>query len=211
MATANDFEVSIHQRLVSGEPTASAELFEHYQGRLVNVLRKLLWQRDESMVIDAATDALFEFIRNPGSYDPAKSPLFNYLVLAAKRDLINAVSKKVTREQSEIAMCDVEDDESGGNKIEETVDQNAPDDLRRVRIMYGREVASKLMEEMSNPTDRAILSLMVDNVRETMEYASILGITNLSASEQRKRVKLHKDRIGKQLERFGERLRGKAN
>jgi len=212
VAAKDQFELSIHGRLLAGDdPIASAELFENFQGRLVNVLRKSFWQRDESLVVDAVTDALFGYIRNPGSYDPEKSRLFNYLVLAAKRDLINAVNSKVNREKSEISMSAVEDDQSGRNNVKETVDGNAPDASRRVRIMYGRELELKLLREISNSTDRAVLALMIDDVRETTEYASVLGITNLSATEQRKQVKMHKDRIGKQLERFGKRLRGKAN
>jgi hypothetical protein len=55
------------------------------------------------------------------------------------------------------------------------------------------------------------LALLIENVRETEEYASVLGIAHLAVDEQRKQVKLHKDRICKQLERFGKRFRGKAN
>jgi DNA-directed RNA polymerase specialized sigma24 family protein len=212
VTTRDQFELLIHGRLLAGDDsTASAELFEHYQSRLVGVLRASFWQRDDSLIIDAATDALFQYILNPASYDPHKAPLFNYLVLAAKRDLINAVNKKVRREKSEINISAVENEEVGGNKVTEAVDTEAADETRRLRIIYGRELASKLLREISDPTDRAILSLMIENVRETTEYASVLGITKLPQSEQRKRVKMHKDRIGKQLERFGKRQSGKAN
>jgi len=212
VTTRDQFELSIHGRLLAGaDPTASAELFEHYQSRLVSVLRASFWQRDDSLIIDAATDALFNYILNPASYDPQKSPLFNYLVLAAKGDLINAVNKKVSRLKTEINISAVENEEFGGNKVTEAVDTEAADETRRLRIIYGRELATKLLREISDPTDRAILSLMIDNVRETTEYASVLGITKLPQSEQRKRVKMHKDRIGKQLERFGKRQSGKAN
>ena len=212
MVTRDQFELSIHGRLLAeDDPTASAELFEHYQSRLVGVLRASFWQRDESLIIDAVTDALFGYILHPSSYDPQKSSLFNYLVLAAKRDLINAVNKKVSREKSEINISAVENEELGRNKLTESMDTEAPDEIRRLRIIYGRELALNLLQEICDPTDRAILSLMIDNVRETTEYASVLGLTKLPQSEQRKRVKMHKDRIGKQLERFGKRHRGKAN
>jgi DNA-directed RNA polymerase specialized sigma24 family protein len=210
-AEADHFELSIHPRLLAGDPTASAELFENYQGKLVNALSKFLWQRDDSLTVDAATDALFEYIQNPSAYDPGKSRLFSYLFLAAKRDLINAVNRKATREKHEISTNVVEDGESDRNNMLEAVDRNAPDEPRQVRIMYGRELGLKLMEEISDPIDRAVLALMVENVRETDEYVSVLGITHLPAAEQRKKVKLHKDRINKQLERFGKRFRGKAN
>jgi RNA polymerase sigma-70 factor (ECF subfamily) len=210
-AKADQFELSIHARLLAGDPIASAELFENYQGKLVLALTKLFWQRDDSLVIDAATDAIFEYLQNPNAYDPVKSSLFSYLVLAAKRDLINAVKKKATREKQEIIANVVEDGESNRNNVLKSVDRDAPDEVRQVHILYGRELGSKLMEEMSNSVDRELLGLMIENVRETEEYASVLGITHLPAAEQRKKVKLHKDRIGKQLERFGKRFRGKTN
>src|SRR6267143_5538108 len=125
-AEADQFELSIHARLLSGDPTASAELFENYQAKLVNVLTQVLWQRDESFVIDAATDALFEYIQKPSAYDPEKSRLFNYLLMAAKRDLMNAVSKKVAREKHEIITNIVEDGESDRNNVLEAVDRRVP-------------------------------------------------------------------------------------
>jgi hypothetical protein len=73
--------------------------------------------------------------------------------------------------------------------------------------MYGRELATKLRQEITDPKDWKMLELMSDGVRDTSSYGEILGIEKLGPVEQRKLVKQNKDRLKKQLERFRAGLR----
>jgi hypothetical protein len=206
-----EFELAIHRRLLAGDNVAPAELVVAYLGRLVNTLRANFRQYDETIFVDAATDALFSYIQNPTSYDPSKLKLFSYLAMAAKRDLLNAVQKKVTRKKHEIVVSAVEHERDRRNMQMEAVDPNAPDEARSVDILHGRQLAHKLRGEISDPRDWKLIELMLDGVRDTGSYSELLGATNLSKEEQRKLVKQHKDRLGKQLERFGAGLNAKRS
>jgi hypothetical protein len=207
---AKEFELSIHRRLLTGDNVAPEELVEAYLRRLVNTLRKGFWQHDETIFADAAIDALFSYIQKPMSYDPERSGLFNFLAMAARKDLLNAVKRKVTRTKHEVVVSSVEDERDRRNIEMDPADPSVPGETRRINIIYGREVTSKLRHEIRDPKDWKLLELMSDRVRDTKSYVEVLGISNLSGDEQRRMVKQHKDRLGKQLERFGAKLRAKS-
>jgi len=54
---------------------------------------------------------------------------------------------------------------------------------------------------LDKETDKQIVSLMAEGVRETAAYATVLGISNLPSQEQAKIVKRNKDRVIKLLQR----------
>jgi hypothetical protein len=64
-----------------------------------------------------------------------------------------------------------------------------------------QRIAAKLLPIVTDPTDRQVLNLMLDGVRETGAYAAILGITERPIAEQQRIVKQHKDRIRKLVRR----------
>jgi hypothetical protein len=47
---------------------------------------------------------------------------------------------------------------------------------------------------------------MLEGVRETRQFAQVMGISHLDEESQRVAVKKAKDRLGKQLQRFGRRI-----
>lgn len=206
---AREFETTIHQRLLDGDRVASEELVRAYLPRLVNTLRNELWQRDHAVLVDAAIDALFAYVQRPTLYDPVKSGLFTYLMISARGDLLNAVTRNVARSKHEIAITSVEDERDRRNIIMDRADPGVPDQARRIEIIYGREIATKLRRAITDPRDWKMLELMSDGVRDTNSYCEILGIEKLSSVEQRKLVKQNKDRLKKQLERFRAGLRAK--
>ena len=57
-----------------------------------------------------------------------------------------------------------------------------------------------------DPNDKGILLLMLEGVRETHRYAQVMGIANQDETVQRREVKRAKDRLIKQLQRFGQRV-----
>jgi hypothetical protein len=60
-----------------------------------------------------------------------------------------------------------------------------------------------MFDALSDTRDREILRLRSQGEKRTSEYARILGIEQLSITEQEKEVKKHKDRIMKFLKRKG--------
>ena len=96
MAPASSEELELHQRLVSGDETASADLFDRYMNWLVDVLsahHSRIADYDETLILDAVTDALFDYIRRPDIYKPELKSLRNFLHMAATGDLKNAWRK----------------------------------------------------------------------------------------------------------------------
>ncbi len=63
-------------------------------------------------------------------------------------------------------------------------------------------VWAQLRDHLPDPVDRAIVELMLDNVRDTAVYANVLGIQARPAKEQRADVKRYKDRLRKRLRRW---------
>jgi RNA polymerase sigma-70 factor (ECF subfamily) len=190
----------IHERLLAEDPTAPAELADAVWPTLVDKLGKGSPRlRGSGLVEDAATDALFGYIKQPGKFDPKKRGLLGFLVMAAEGDLRNALAKVKRRQLREVLLEDVEDPRLAGNK---DLDGRALDsalDLEKVR--------KSLDELFPDEADRQAVQLMLDGERSTEAYAQVWGLQTLSAEEQRREVKRNKDRVNKRLQRLGVSIR----
>ena len=60
-------------------------------------------------------------------------------------------------------------------------------------------VISRIQELFPDLKDQQLVTMMMDGIRDTEEYAKVLGIEHLSSSEQKDVVKNHKDRIKKAI------------
>ena len=58
-----------------------------------------------------------------------------------------------------------------------------------------------MQETFANPIDRELAALVLDGVRKTSEYVSVLNLDDMDEVSQRAEVKRHKDRIKKTLTR----------
>lgn len=124
-------------RLLSNDPTASSELAHGVLDPLLNRLgKKFPDLRESDLLYDAVTDALMEYIKNPSKFDPSKRGLFGYLFMAAKGDLLNALSKKERHRKKEIITADVEFQELAGNSGLDTLDLETQIDkgINKMRI-----------------------------------------------------------------------------
>ncbi len=80
----------IHARLLAGDVVASSDLFRLVHRPLTVTIRNrvgtlITWED----AADAATDAIVEYTRMPGRFDPSRSGLFGYLLLIARRDALS--------------------------------------------------------------------------------------------------------------------------
>lgn len=191
----------IHERLLAGDHVASAKLAK---GVLDNLIRALCAKfpnlRDEALAVDAAVDALMSYIKQPDQFDPTKRGLFGFLVMAAEKDLLNALAKIKRRKKREILVEAVEVDENDGNNKGRTEDPDIKIDAERLR-----EAVQTLFDD---PKDRQATELIMDNERSTEAFAEVYDLQELPLKEQRGTVKRHKDRITKRLQRYGESLTG---
>jgi RNA polymerase sigma factor (sigma-70 family) len=144
-------------------------------------------------------DALISYLKRPTLFDPKKGRLLGFLVMAAERDLRNSLAKAKRRDKKETASEDVEVLSSGGN---EEAEEEA-----LAAWLDAQDMRQAIDELFDNPADRALVELILDGERSTEAFSEILGLQGLSVEKQRVEVKLHKDRIKKKLQRYGESIR----
>ena len=191
----------LHQRLLSGDPTATAEIAEAFLQTLVKGLRKRFSRvKDDHFIQVAADDALIHLFEHPAKFEPARGELFTYLCLRASGYLLNSLR----RERGE------------GNKVVELDEMRTVYDMGddAETALISREfqagVIRRLRQNFTDPTDLRVLALMVEGERDTGTFAEALGITDRPLEEQRKLVKQVKDRINKTLDsKFGRKKRSK--
>jgi hypothetical protein len=92
MSPASVEELKLHKRLVDGDPTASAELYDRYAEGLVEDLAvqyDRIAAHDRGLVSSAVTDAVLNLIAHPARYRPGAKNLRGYLRMSAVGDLLN--------------------------------------------------------------------------------------------------------------------------
>lgn len=180
----------LHERLLVGDELATAEISELFLPLLVRSLTgKYPSIRDPHLLNTAVEDALLSYFSKPSKFEPNKLRLFAYLRMSAEGDLLNSLRKpKIV----ELTALDSE------HVLEGLHDSADPEDLM---IKGDSPLLREVNELIKNPVDREFFALMADGVRETSDYAKLLGISDLPASAQAVVVKRHKDRLKKSLQR----------
>lgn len=194
MATASAEERALHERLLADDPTVSAEVCERYLTPIVKALRRKfadVAKRDETLIMDAATDALLNYIEAPRKFDPERGRLFSYLIMSAEGDLRNALVRQ--RRVSEKTVDFVELQQICRNK---GIGQASAE-----RGLDSQKIWNRIHQLVPDPTDQAVVQLLLDGVREYDAYAEAMGIMELPAQERRKEVKRVKDRLKARLKR----------
>lgn len=189
----------LHQRLLAGDVTASAEIADTYLPELVTYMEgRNPAVDDPHLPAQAAIDALYNYLQRPEQYNPEKATLDAYLRMSAQGDLLNALEKQAREHRRQ-----------GG---EQAVELDAPGAEYQIEASTGLTVEEQVDSRISpvwpkiealipDPVDLEIVRLMMEKVRKTSAFASILGITHLSSEEQEQQVKRHKDRLKKRLKR----------
>lgn len=195
---------AIYQRLLDNEPDAPSDLIMLLLDPLTSALRRKFPNLpDPNLVDDIVTDTLFRFVQHPERYHPERGDLWHYLSMDALGDLRNVWQKERRRSIREIPFDPVAHDvPDGKNDIEDEI-------IRRIApagLPDGTDVAELLIQlrtTIPDPRDWEVVTLMAQNERSTSAFASVLNITDLSATEQRRIVKQTKDRLRLRLKRLG--------
>ena len=140
-----------------------------------------------------------EYLADPTRYDPSKSKLMTYLRNAADRDMINLLAKR-DRRVSRIEPTDpVELSQYDGNK---EIEGDSDPVLEELRGDAAREELESFIEKnFDDDVDQELARLVLDDVRKTLDYASVLNLDGMDELSQRAEVKRHKDRIKAKLKR----------
>ena len=189
----------IHKRLLKGDPIAPAELAEGVYGKLIDRLAfRYRNPQHRDLIADAVADALMAYIKHPDRFLPSKRSLMGFLTMAAEGDLKNALAKTKRQKNREIPLEPVELGANDGNEISRTEDPDLQIDGARLR--------EHIHDLFDDPTDRAMIDLMIEGERSTRAFAEVLHIENLPEQTQRAAVKRHKDRLKKRIQRHGKGL-----
>lgn len=194
-ATAD--ERALHARLLAGDLTAPAELATRYLPDLVRVLKNRhadVAARDESIVLDAATDALLGYALSPSDFDPDRRRLTGYLYMSADGDLRNALAKAWKEARREIVFSPVE-------LLD--LDRNTEDTNPGARNLDEQVLWARICTVVPDPLEQRVVALMIDGTRETEAYAVVLGLSDRPPSEQARDVKRVKDKLRARLRRAG--------
>ncbi len=192
-------EYDFHQRiLVRDDPVAFAELAEWLYHPLVqDVQQRAGSHADSTFVEEAVGQALLDYHDAPERYNSSRASLRGYLTMAAYRDFQNAQAKEHRVMGHQVSLFDPafqEQDivsDQGTMEIGETVEN-------RLHV----EELWRLIDEMfSDPTERRIVTLIVNKVRPPEPYVQVLGIGDLPHEEQVKQVRRVKYRITRRLRR----------
>lgn len=194
-----------HNRIINQDATAFAELCEVILPHLINFLQKRFPAVETHLQEMVTIDCLLSYQSRPEQYDPHRLSLFAFLRMATRNDLLNALDKKMRRERR---LTDIDDPVIQANLSEGqrlTNDFELEEWLAEHTSLTSQEVFQALDEELDD-TDRDLILLMLDGVRDSRQYATVMGISHLDTSQQRSEVKRAKDRLTKKLRRFGSRL-----
>jgi DNA-directed RNA polymerase specialized sigma24 family protein len=168
---------------------------------LVTWLRESNRTRDDHLLQEAAGEALFHLIKNPHTYDPARSTLAGFLRMSAQCDLCNVLRRERRHQEHRELWSSVEEALDGGNTPGDA------DDPARIAEL-GEEQAALLarLETCSadwTEPERQVLRLMIQGERRTAVYAGVIRVTDKPLAQQRREVKRFKDRVGKRAKRRG--------
>ncbi len=188
--------LELHNRLLSGDPVVTQEMFEVLVPELEKHLRmqfpNLAPSVDPDIYTSAVYDALTDYFKKPNKYNSCKSNLMTYLKMAARRDMQNLLAKETRHSTGRVPFEDVEFGQSDGNDISETVAEDI--DGQRLIEDLARDMTAK---------EQAVFRLMIDGERSASAAAKSMGIGHLPTTEQAKEVKRVKDRIKKRIQRKG--------
>jgi hypothetical protein len=196
---STDTIAQLHSRLISGDPTASAEIAEIMLPEITQYLSQLFPNLSDPHWVDsAAIDAIMNYILRPTQYHPDLSPLDKYLKISAKYDLYNYMHRGKLEQVLISLVEDVElDNNSSEYRVELSDDQNVEEEVIRKEF----PTWSQISQILPDPIDQEFLLMMMEGVRETSIYAQTLMVENLPDNDQTILVKQSKDRIKKMIKR----------
>lgn len=201
------WQLDIHERIAARHRTAFAELCERVLDSLLSALRVTFASFAEDSLLESALhDALLDYAKHPDSYDPSRGALLPYLRMKARDDVRNELAKRRRRLRRIEAFDDRSVDLIDPDGYIEQEYFDLGDWIAEYTDLTLEMVVAGLREELDE-TEMSAFMLMLDGVRETEQYASLLGAEHLDVETQRREVKRLKDRIKKRVERYGKRIR----
>jgi len=186
-ATEADALRHLHLRLVNGDDAAADGMFAVLVPRLHRALSARFQRVPWDWRHDAAVDALLDYFRSPGRFDPARGvPLTKWLEYPARRNLLNRLTLEERRSRYETKVPDSE-----LMACAAPAPDPEPDLGNYLRVMF---------PDWSD-VEYSALQLWMCGERRTSVFARVVGAEDFPPREQRTMVKRLKDRLFKRLRR----------
>jgi len=195
--------LDVHQRLLHGDPTASADAADLLLDPVVARLRRK-WPGPafSDACHDAAVDVLVAYFTDPSRYQRDQSSLVGWLVMQAHGDLLNDYASKPKQfERLWLVESALPVDPSTGEAPR--VGDQVPS-FDTLPDVDGSIVLAAVRDAFPDECDRQLIWLMcIEGSHSTEEAAKVLGLDGLSVAERTAQVKRHKDRVMRRLRRLG--------
>lgn len=188
---------ALHSRLCGGDRVASGELARLLLPYLSEAVGRGCRHTDEQLIHDAVVTVLLDYCERPTQFDASRGvPLEGFLQFTARRKLANALRSERQRKERER--------EVGSEKHELCVaDDPVAGNIRQEDLARLAERREEILAALTSPTDRDVILLWLDGVRDSSAYAAVMHITHLPTNEQRAEVEREKERILRFLRRRG--------
>lgn len=197
--------LELHQRLLSGDRTASEQLISAVLETLERDTERQFPRVDDQVRWDGMVKALLEYAANPFNCKATSGDeVTQYLRMVAWRRIANELrGAKRRRGREEVAAKEsfLAATEADAVELASPLGTLLHGEARRER----EALINKCRSLLANDKDRRVLDLRLQGERKTDMFARALGVEHLSLKEQRVAVKRAKDRIDKILRRAMER------
>ena len=183
------------QKLLSGDPTATADLFVAYYTPLFNWLQINNRSVDEQMNHDAVTVALVSFMKNPQSFKPEMGKrLKSYLMMSAAGDLKNLLRREKRHQFGRKSLEDVELGSDAGNTTSRQLELHEEVEWVQATILVH-------VKDGLTPEELAGLDVYLAGEKSTEAFVAVLELDERSAEECEATVKKFKDKIKLRIKR----------
>ncbi len=194
---ASSDELAMHERLLSGDPVARAEVITSlYDDVVRGVQRRAGNNCDAALAEEQAQEALLLYAEDPGCYDPERGALHTYLVMVGHSRYLDAL-RRDRRHGARLS--------SLSNPQIAAIADRADEDMIASLIadLDATQIKGRLLMYFDDPQDQIVAKLMLDGVGGWESYAEALSLVSLPMEQQRNEVYRVRSRVRKRLQRLG--------
>jgi hypothetical protein len=188
-------QAALQRPNAEGNPPASQEAALSLLAPLAAELQRKFPAADAHLVWDGVADALRDHLQKPRVFDASRGiPLERFLARAAWRNVADLLRREASRKRRETEAAE------SFNKLV-ALGHPAANIIWNEENILNDATQAALEMALADPADRKVLQLMAMGERRTAVFAGAMGLSHLSAEQQRLEVKRAKDRIRKALQR----------
>jgi RNA polymerase sigma-70 factor (ECF subfamily) len=177
--------MSIHSRVVGGDEVAREEIASLLVSLLSTRLRRLRPGVDGALVEECVHDAVLDYLRTPGRFDPSRSRLDTFVAVAARRNLIDRLRHEKRPNKYEVPLDTLEE-----YSLPVSLPVGVDDSPRRISRLARSE------------SEVAYLKARLHGEQRAEALARVMGLGELSLQEQRRHVKRVRDRLKRRAQRL---------